>query len=76
MFTDDVHALTLPVQVVVNASFPYDAKLAAARRFLKQRGITQVRPIYGPAAGKRGEPAKAPTAEEQALARWFDVRCA
>jgi hypothetical protein len=76
MRIDDVHDLTLPAQLVANAGFPYDAELAAARRFLAQRGITGVRPIYGPAAAKPAEPVPVPSAEERALARWFDVRCA
>lgn len=73
---EDLRNLSLPPDMVANDAFPFDAKLAAARRFLKQRGIADVRPIYGPAAGKRPAPAPVPPAAEQALARWFDARCA
>lgn len=44
------HDLTLPPQAVVNDDYPYDGKIAAARRFLAERGITEVRPIYGSGA--------------------------
>lgn len=35
----------LPLTLVVNATFPYDEELEAARRFLAVRGITNPRPI-------------------------------
>ncbi len=76
MRADDVQDLTLPAQLVTNAAFPYDGKLAAARSFMHSRGITDVRPLYGTRPKKAPEAAPAPTAEERALARWFDVRCA
>lgn len=73
---EEIRDLSLPPQVVANAAFPFGEKIAAARRFLKQRGITEVRPIYGRAAADRASPAARPSAEDKALARWFDARCA
>lgn len=34
----------LPLDLVVNTTFPYDEKLDAARRYLQLRGITDPRP--------------------------------
>lgn len=42
--------LTLPPQAVANAAYAFDEKLATARRFLSDRGIHEVRPVYGSAA--------------------------
>jgi hypothetical protein len=73
---EELRDLSLPPQLVANEAFPFGEKIAAARRFLKQRGITEVRPIYGRGAANRPRPAATPSVEEKALARWFDVRCA
>lgn len=43
----EANELTLPPQVVANTGFPYEQKAAGARRFLAERGITQVRGLYG-----------------------------
>jgi hypothetical protein len=50
MYPREPFELTLPPQAVVNATFDFDDKLAAARRFLSDRGIREVRPVYGSAA--------------------------
>lgn len=35
----------LPLSLVVNTTFPYDEKLASARRFLDLKGIRDPRPV-------------------------------
>ena len=59
--------LTLPPQAVANACFAFEAKLAAARRFLDERGIREVRPLYGSASRPRSG---------RSLVSAFDVRAA
>jgi len=44
----ETHDLQLPPRAVANESaFPYADRFAAARAFLAQRGIAEVRPLYG-----------------------------
>ena len=47
MSTPDTPTLELPTDAVANRSFPYDARIAGARRFLASRGIHEVRALYG-----------------------------
>lgn len=47
MSTPHTPTLALPTDAVANRSFPYDARIAGARRFLASRGIHEVRPLYG-----------------------------
>lgn len=49
MISREPFELTLPPQAVANATFAYDRQLADARRFLSERGIHAVRPVYGSA---------------------------
>jgi hypothetical protein len=41
------HELSLPLDAVTNAAFPYERQVAEARRYLAARGITQPRSLYG-----------------------------
>jgi hypothetical protein len=72
MHARELFDVTLPPQAVANNAYPYERQVADARRFLAERGITEVRPIYlgRPANG----PLHAATATERAAARWFDAR--
>lgn len=73
----DDAGVTLPPQAVANAGFPYDDRLAAARRFLASRGIREIRPLYGVARVRFSAPPAPSPAEARAQARWFpDTRCA
>jgi hypothetical protein len=51
-----------------NATFPYEDKLAAARRYLASRGITDPKPVYHTATARHPAPLGA---VQRAHARWF-----
>lgn len=72
MHARELHDLTLPPQAVANSDYPYDRKIADARRFLAERGITEIRPIYSGRPADR--PAQVERAAIRAAARWFDAR--
>lgn len=59
--------LTLPPQAVANATYALDEKLSAAHRFLSERGIHEVRPVYGRAAQPKSRTGRA-------LVSRFEVR--
>lgn len=40
--------VVLSHRALINGSYPYDEKLRAAKRWLTERGITQVKPLYRP----------------------------
>jgi hypothetical protein len=50
MRTYDSNPLRLPPEAVANPAFRHQDRIDAARRFLAARGITEVRPVYGPRA--------------------------
>ncbi len=68
--------LTLPPDAVANPAFAHEARLDEARRFLAERGITAVRPIYRARPVKSVAATAPQSAREAAHARWFDSRCA
>jgi len=74
-----------------DVEFPYRDKIEEARRFLAERGITDVRPVYGPDplaqrrrssidsanAGTLEPVVRAPSgAAEKARRRWFATQLA
>lgn len=54
-----------------NATFPYEDKLAAARRYLASRGITDPKPVYHSLPSATTQNADPAGAVQRAHARWF-----